>query len=67
MAGKKLKSPTMGKYGDKNKVHILYVTLVTLYILEEDFGDRKVEWGFNASRAIKKLKMDGIDDPDALI
>ena len=70
LSGKRLKySPAVktGGYGEKKKRHDLYLTLVALYVLENEFNDRGAEWGFAAGRAIKKLKESGIDDPEALI
>ena len=46
---------------------VLYLTLVALYVLQEEFGAREAEWRLIAKKAKTYLKQEGIDKPDALI
>lgn len=57
----------MNAYGQKHKQEQLYRSLVTIYLLQEVFGDRSQEWGFYSDQAKEELRFNGIEDPDSLI
>ena len=47
--------------------HCVYLTLVALYILKEEFDDREDEWQSIAKKAENFLKKAGITKPDTLV
>ena len=46
---------------------IAYLTLVALFILQEEFEDRENEWQLIAKKGKDYLKSVGVHKPDALI
>jgi len=67
LSNKKIKTFNMDGYGGKARKETLYRTLVVLFVLNEVFGDRKIEWGFLEDKTKAELRDKGIDNPEYLI
>ena len=48
-------------------VQLVYLTLVALFVLSEEFEDRENEWRLIAKKGKDYLKSVGVQKPDALV